>query len=265
MAPTPLADRLVEPIDAGLAELSKAFDQGCRFNPLTSDRVFRIAINDVGQMVMMPRLLAAAQQLAPNVRFETLDSYLPDTRKGMVHGHVDLAVGSWKGMGQSFYMQRLFDETFVVLVSSTNPLASKPMSFEEYSSANHVSYRPSGETDGELQQMLDLAGLLGKRKVILSAAHSLGLSSIVSTSNMILTLPNRLSQMIASSRTDLKLMPLPFKSTSFSVSQQWHERIHLDSGNRWLRELVFSLFHSPSDRLEDAISAHPSDHEIAIH
>ena len=264
MTPTPLAERLVSPIDAGLAELSKAFDQGCQFNPQTSDRVFKIVINDVGQMVMMPRLLAAAQQLAPNVRFETLDSYLPDARKGMLHGQIDMAVGSWKGMGQSFYQQRLFAETFAILISSTNPLALKPLTVEDYTAANHISYRPSGETDGELQQMLGRAGLLGKRKVILTAAHSLGLSSIVSSSSMILTAPSRLAQMLLASRSDLKLMSIPFEATPFSVSQQWHERIQLDSGNRWLRELVFSLFHSPSDPPSGAVSTYPPDHKMAL-
>lgn len=245
MTPTPLADRLVAPIGAGLAQFSRAFDQGCRFDPMMSDRVFRIAINDIGQMVMMPRLLSEAHRLAPQVRFETVDCSMTDARDSMVHGQLDLAVGSWRGMGQNFYQQRLFDETFVVLMSNSNPLARCEMSFEDYMNANHVAYCPNGETETELQQTLSRASVIGKRNVVFSAAHSLGLSEIVASSDLLLTSPSMLVRSLTEGCPGLELRQLPFKLAPLTIRQQWHERIHLDGGNRWLRGLFFSLFHAP--------------------
>ncbi len=269
MAPTPLAERLVAPIEAGLAQFSRAFDQGCQFAPRTSDRVFRIAINDIGQMVMMPRLLSAAQQLAPNVRFETVDCSMPDARSSMIHGQLDLAVGSWKGMGQTFYQQRLFDETFVVLMSSSNPLARREMNFEDYMNANHVAYRPNGETETELQQTLSRASVTGRRNVVFSAAHSLGLSAIVASSDLLLTSPSMLVRSLMEGRPGLEVRPLPFGLSPLVIRQQWHERIHLDPGNRWLRELFFSLFHAPviqsGPPSKQVNKENPAPRELALH
>ena len=248
MIPTPLAERLIDAVDAGLGKFAQAIDQGRQFDAATSDRTFRIAINDIGQLVMMPQLLAAAQQEAPSVRFETVDASMADARQGMTHGQVDLAVGSWKAMGQAFYEQRLFDETFVVLMSSSNPLARGEMLFEDYMSAKHIAYRPSGATDTELQHTLNRAGVLGQRNVVLTAAHSLGLSAIVASSNLLLTAPRRLAQAMMSTRADLKMGPTPFEVAPFAIRQQWHERFHMDGGNRWLRSRFFSLFHEPSVR-----------------
>ncbi|MDB5965219.1 MAG: transcriptional regulator, LysR family [Polaromonas sp.] len=264
MTPTPLAERLVAPIEAGLSQFSKAFDQGCQFDPATSDRVFTIAINDIGQMVMMPRLLAAAQQLAPHVRFETVDCSMTDARSSMVHGQLDLAVGSWKDMGQTFYQQRLFDETFVVLMSSSNPLARRDMSFDDYMAAAHVAYRPNGETETALQQTLSRASATGKRNIVLTAAHSLGLSAIVASSNLLLTSPSRLVKSLVDTRLGLELRPLPFSMAPLVVRQQWHERIHLDNGNRWLRELFFSLFHSPPSQLKTPAAQESRSLETAL-
>lgn len=164
----------------------------------------------------------------------------------MLHGQIDLAVGSWKAMGQTFYEQRLFDETFVVLMSSSNPLAKGEMLFEDYMSAQHIAYRPSGATDTELQNTLNRAGVIGQRNVVLTAAHSLGLAAIVASSNLLLTAPRRLAQAMMSTRTDLKMGPTPFDVAPFAIRQQWHEKFRLDGGNRWLRTRFFSLFHEPS-------------------
>jgi len=246
MVPTPLAERLIGPIEQGLAQFTQAIEQGRHFEPETSNRLFRIAINDIGQLVMMPRLLAAALERAPKVRFETLDASMTDARQKMLNGQVDLAVGSWEAMGQSFYQQRLFDETFVVLMSRDHPVGQGQLTFDQYLDASHIAYRPSGATDSELQTTLNKAGVLDQRNVVLTAAHSLGLSSMVATSHLLLTAPSRLAHAMMATRPDLKIEPTPFDVRPFQIRQQWHERFHQDSGNRWLRELLFSLFHQPA-------------------
>src|SRR6476660_5688417 len=47
MVPTPVAERLISPIEEGLAFLVHAVDQGRTFDPTTSTRLFRIAVNDI--------------------------------------------------------------------------------------------------------------------------------------------------------------------------------------------------------------------------
>ena len=248
MVPTPLAEQLIGPIEQGIAQFTRAIEQGRRFDPLTSKRLFRLAINDIGQLVMMPRLLAAARDRAPQVRFETIDAPLADARQKMQQGQIDLAVGSWEPLGQAFYQQRLFEETFVVLMRIDNPVGPGELTSESYLEANHVAYRPSGSTDSELQHRLNVAGVLDRRNVVLTAAHSLGLSSIIAASDLLLTAPNRLVQGMVASRSDLRIEPTPFDVRPFEIRQQWHERFHPDSGNRWLRSLFFGLFHQPSKR-----------------
>lgn len=252
MVPTPLAQRLISPVDEGLARLLEALDQGITFDPETTRRTFRVAINDIGQLALVPQLLAEARQAAPMVRFETVDASVTEARTQMQSGQVDLAVGSWEPLGQSFYQQRVFDETFVLLMRRGHPLASTGVFLEDYVASEHVVYRPQGTTDTALQQTLERAGILHQRQVVLTAAHSLGLSTIVRTSDLLLTAPGRLAAALVSMHADLVQMPAPFAVTALEIRQQWHERFHQDAGNRWLRELVFRLFHVPSRRREPA-------------
>ncbi len=249
MVPTPLAERLIGPVEEGLAAFSQAVDQGRTFEADSSGRLFRIAVNDIGQLVMMPRLLSLARGLAPGIRFETVDVPRAEARQRMLHGQIDVALGSWEPMGPSFYQQRLFDETFVVLVARASPLGTRDsITLDDYLAAEHIAYRPRGTTDHQLQQALERVGALDRRRVVLTAAHSLGLSSIVATTGLVLTAPQRLAQAMVASRSDLHILNAPFEVAPFEISQQWHERFHQDSGNRWLRELMFGLFHEKSRR-----------------
>jgi DNA-binding transcriptional LysR family regulator len=249
MVPTPVAERLIAPIEEGIACLVQAVDQGRTFEPETSSRTFRIAVNDIGQLVMVPELLSVARGIAPGVRFETVDVSVAEARQRMLHGQIDVALGSWEAMGPSFYQQRLFDETFVVLMSKASPLGTRErIELDDYLSAEHIAYRPQGTTDLQLQQTLERAGALDRRRVVLTAAHSLGLTSIVATSGLLLTAPARLAKAMVASRADLHSVEAPFEVRPFEIRQQWHERFHQDSGNRWLRELIFGLFHERSSR-----------------
>ncbi|CAN7711305.1 LysR family transcriptional regulator [Variovorax paradoxus] len=249
MVPTPVAERLIAPIEEGIACLVQAVDQGRTFEPETSSRIFRIAVNDIGQLVMVPELLSVARGIAPGVRFETVDVSVAEARQRMLHGQIDVALGSWEAMGPSFYQQRLFDETFVVLMSKASPLGTRErIELDDYLAAEHIAYRPQGTTDLQLQQTLERAGALDRRRVVLTAAHSLGLTSIVATSGLLLTAPARLAKAMVASRADLHSVDAPFEVRPFEIRQQWHERFHQDSGNRWLRELIFGLFHERSSR-----------------
>ncbi|HLL17616.1 MAG TPA: LysR family transcriptional regulator [Rubrivivax sp.] len=246
MVPTALAARLIGPIQEGLARLQHAVEQGSSFDAQGSDRTFRIAVNEVGQMVLMPRLLAEARRLAPGVRFETLDAGMPDARLRMQEGEIDLAVGSWEPIGPTFYQQQLFDETFVALMRGDSAAAAREsLDLETYLAAEHIAYRPNGTTDLILQQALEAAGILGRRRVVFCAAHSSGLGQAAATGDLLLTLPSRIAEHLLDQQPHLVLRRVPFAVAPLEIQQVWHTRVHHDGGHRWLRRLIFQLLHAP--------------------
>jgi DNA-binding transcriptional LysR family regulator len=243
MVPTALAQQMVESIEQGLRHLTLALDRAERFEPASSDRAFRIAINDIGQLILMPALIGAVRAEAPRVRIETVDAGdAQSARVLLAEGKVDLAIGSWEDMGADFYRQELFRETFVALVSRAGTEFDDPMSMEQYLAAEHVTYRPSGRSDAALQAHLDQVPELGRRRVALTMAHSLGVPSIVASSSLVLSAQSRLAEALVQSRDDLHWVRLPFEVPPFPVRQQWHARRHADNGHRWLRQLSYRLF-----------------------
>lgn len=241
MMPTPMADQLIGLIDAGVASFTLAIDRARKFDPASADRLFRIAINDIGQMVTVPGLLAAAREAAPGVRLETVAaSNAQEARQQLLDGDIDIALGSWEPMGTGFHNLRMFDEDFCVLLSRRHAIQSEQLTIDEYLGAEHVSYRPSGRTDNTLEAALAHRGLLARRHVVLAVAHALGLAAIVAQSALLLTMPRRLAEAMAERGEDLRVAELPFSVESFPIWAQWHDRFDADEGHRWFRGVMFA-------------------------
>lgn len=249
MAPTPLADDLIGLIEQGLLKFSQAIDQARAFDPAQSDRLFRIALNDIGQLALLPGLMRAARLAAPAIRFETVSASNGDeARLLLLEGKVDLALGSWQPMGIGFLDQCLTEEGFVALLAAGHPYTDERLSVEQYTAARHIAYRPSGASDAALQSALFEHGIHAKRQVVLTAVHAAGLGAIVAESDLLLTLPSRLALDLLAAGTGLRLARLPFQVGPFPIRQQWHQRFDSDSASRWLRRqarLVFDDLTSP--------------------
>ncbi len=243
VAPTPLADELFGPVEEGLRKLSLAIDKARGFHPAHSDRLFKIAMNDIGQLVLLPELFRGARAAAPHVRFETVGaSSGEEARSLLLEGKIDVALGSWKPMGEGFASQVVCEEIFVALVGRQHPIASDTFTLTEYLASEHITYRPSGASDVALQDTLFALGIQPERKVALTVSHALGLAEVLSESCLVLSIPLRLARSLQCSHPGLRIVRLPFKVGPFQITQQWHERWEYDSGNRWLRDQIYLAF-----------------------
>ena len=83
-----------------------------------------------------------------------------------------------------------------------------------------------------------LADLGHRRNAVLSAASFLFVPEIVSYSDFVALVPERLVR----DRADkLMVIDCPFPVEGFAVGMVWHERCHGHGGQRWIREAIVSL------------------------
>jgi len=79
------------------------------------------------------------------------------------------------------------------------------------------------------------------RQVVLRLLGFLGLPAIVSTTDLVATLPRHIGETLARV-AGLKVLPCPVPIPGFTVKQHWHARYHHDLANRWLRGVCAELF-----------------------
>lgn len=244
MVPTPLVQALIGPIEIGLGGIEAALRDTRAFDPMTSDRLFRLLGNDLAQMVFVPSLLRHLAGVAPDIRLETMDTPLEEARHAMREGKIDVAVGNWPEIGSDYRRCNLFTETFVVLMSQSNPLVERELTASDYLAARHVDYRPGGDSYLVLMRALDtlLLERNATRRIVFTAKYGLGLASVIADSDMLLTIPSRLAASMTARIDALVTRPFPFPTPHFMISAQWHVRTDHDPAVSWFREQLVMLF-----------------------
>lgn len=237
MQPTPRADALIAPVREALEALRRLATWESGFEPLTAQRRFRICMTDASHITLLPRLLAHVRAAAPQVRLEAvrMDGY---TGALLESGEADLALGYAPWLESGTYQQTLYPQDWVCLVHPAHPRIGASLGLRAYRAEGHISVAA-----GTGYQLLDdaLASRKIRRRVVLELPSFLGLAAIVSTTDLIVTLPRQIGETLAAVGA-LKVFDCPVPVPEFSVRQHWHLRYHHDAGNRWLRQVVAGLF-----------------------
>jgi DNA-binding transcriptional LysR family regulator len=214
-----------------LASVTAQFDAG------SSERRFRIFMTDASHVTLMPRLFAHVRALAPGVKLEAA-TLGPDMAQALQSGEADLALGLIPTLDRGFYQQALFDQDWVCLCNADHPRIGEKFHLKHYLAEAHV-----GIVSGTGAQLLESAlQKLGKpRRVQLALPGFLGLPGILSTSDLVATLPRHIGETLAQA-AGLRVLPCPVAIEGFTVKQYWHTRYHQDPANRWLRAVCAELF-----------------------
>jgi DNA-binding transcriptional LysR family regulator len=244
MMPTPRALAIAEPIQKSLVAIRFCLEEQLGFDPATSDRAFRVYMSDVGQMVFLPRLLERLARVAPGVSIETVQ--VPGARArdmALESGEVDLAMGYFENFDGSFRQQMLFEERYVGMVRRGHPTIRDALPLETFIATPQLVYQPRGGGHSAQVNAVDQAFAAAgvPRRVGVRAAYAMGVTYIVSSTDLLVVVPSRLA---AACRevAEVSVVPLPVDIPKFQVGQYWHERFHQDPGNGWLRGLVAELF-----------------------
>jgi len=248
MLPTPRAAEISLPVKDSIERIRTTLGHAAEFDAPRSDRIFRIYMTDVGQMVLLPPVLAQVMTDAPQVKIETVQATTLRAREAaMSSGEVDLAVGYFEDFEGPFHSQSLFREHYVCVVRADHPLVGDELTLQQFATLRHAVYHPSGGGHAHQEKAIDtaIAAQGVRRDVTLRAVHFLGFTRMLRSTDIITTLPNRLAAACAA-LTPVRIFKPPVEIPTFEVGQFWHKRFHQDAGNRWLRRL-FARHHAVMD------------------
>jgi DNA-binding transcriptional LysR family regulator len=237
MRPTPYADDMA-PRVAQVLELLRGVDSASEFSPATTKINFRVYINDVGLIVLMPRVLAHLREHAPQARLTVIDLRPDEVVEALDSGAVDLAIGYFLGMPNWARQQNLRNTRYVSLTRQDHPLIGNQLTLEKFLACRHAMYASSGSLHYGIEQALAQRSLT--RDVILTVPRFAALPFLVAESDLIATVPEDLGTLFT------RIMPLrqfkpPIELAPFQIKQYWHQRLHDEPAYRWLRETVFEL------------------------
>lgn len=241
MAPTPYAHQIHADVVETLERLGRLAGGQAAFDAATSDRLFRIGMTDISEIVVLPTLVNHLRRVAPNVVIEA-ERTSPDSPRRLESGEIDLAVGFMPQLEAGFYQQVLFEQDFVCLASLDHPRVRTKPSRKAFLAEGHIVVTTSGTGHAIVDRTLAREGI--ERRVALRVPSFLGVARLVARTELLVIVPRRLGEALAEQER-VRLLAPPLALPPFAVKQHWHERFHADAGNAWLRRTLAELLGTP--------------------
>ncbi len=234
MVLTPKAEALAPRVARIVNEMASIFDSADSFRPESIARSFHIKTTDHMLFVLLPAIDQILNNEAPDVDLVVTamaDSGIESLRSGTS----DLAIGVFPDVPTDVREQTLFLDRFVCLVRADHPVATQGLTLSRYKDMTHVLVAPRGKPVGIVDQALSEQGI--KRRIARSVPHFLIAPFIVSRSDAVVTMSERLS------RNMLEILPLamlepPVSLAPYPLSMAWHERCDKDPAHRWIRDVL---------------------------
>ena len=242
MQPTPLAERLAEPVSMALAQVQAALNVQDGFAAETSKRSFTIAMSDVGELYFMPQLIAHFASLAPGISLRTVRSGSINLKEELEGGRIDLVLGAFEKVSGALYQRRLFRQPYVLMFRRQHALASVlaqdgAVSLEKLILQQHLIVASSESPYDRINQLLESAGVRSQFRV----PHFTAVPYIVKNSDLVVTVPEKLAQSAAEPFA-LMHAPSPLKLPLLQTNMFWHRRFNKDATSIWLRGVILGLF-----------------------
>jgi DNA-binding transcriptional LysR family regulator len=236
--PTPKADRLAEPVRRALATLEDALGESTGFDPLLSQRTFRIHMSDIGEGRFLPDLMVLLRERAPGVRVETMPLPRADITLALDAGRIDFAFGFLPTVKETQRAQLLKDR-YIVLLRKGHPFTRKRRaareSLEHLRTLEFVAVRTHADT----LRMLQLLNLQDRLR--LTTEHFMVLPSIVKATDLAVIMPRNIAQGFAAEGGYAIVEP-PLPLRDFAVALHWSKRFEAEPGNKWLRDAILGLY-----------------------
>lgn len=241
MLPTSRAEEMRDKLQQILAEVEHLLSAGSEFRPKESSRTFVIATNGYAAQLVIPRILNALEQEAPQANLRVIPTLHNDLRDLLADGQVDLCLqsGTIEHLPESLMMRSLYRDPFMMTAREDHPLCQN-MTVEDFAKASHILVSPRGDQNGILDAVLADMGM--RRRVALILPDFLIVPRILRHSDHVITTPMSLAH-IFGDEMGLATVHLPpeLEMNTGALIALWHERVHKDPMNQWFRNLVFEV------------------------
>ncbi len=248
VAPTRVAVTLAVPIHHALETVEQGLAALRGFDTATSERRFRIGVNDVVNPVLVPALVETVRETAPNVVLEFVQQPKAGARDLLLRGDLDTAIMVREGVSDGLMSTRLWDEDFVIMVGESNPVARLNTLSEETLQSLKFAIQSHAPL---LTKMVDdrfaAAGM--SRRTVCSVADEHSLYSLVCTSDLAAVGGRKFSE-LNNRDNQLVLFDAPFDLPGVEVHLAWADLSDKDQGHRWLREHIIAILRDAYSMLD---------------
>ena len=245
MLPTETAVRLHEPLDQALTIINRVLQERVAFDPLVTQRTFRIAMSDMAEVYALPRLMARLRHIAPLARINAVPLQPENGVAAMRSGDVDLSIGHIKDPDEDCISNEVFNDRIVCMVRAHHPIARSKLTRSNFSNLQFFYARMTAP----IHQMVEQWLIDEARPRIAVRGHFMAAPDIVRNTDLAAIFPKNMALHLDRAK-DFRLLELPFDLPPIEVKVHSHARFASDMGIKWMRETATEILKKGRQRLE---------------
>ena len=242
MMPTPRALEMELPVREMLNRINRTLYTQKPFDPLTSDRTFVLYCTEYFECLVMPKLMAHLEKIAPHCSIvaEILTYDLPDSK--LTSGEVDFVIGveSLMEIPKNLMSRNWIQDSLVCLVRKKNTKIGQSISLKQFAETPHIFLSILGTPFKFTFLDKWLKNQNVQRKYAVTTAAFLPAALILSETDYIMTLPRRMATKLAETMA-LRLVELPNDPPNFQLNLIWHPLYEKDPAHIWFKEQLLSV------------------------
>jgi DNA-binding transcriptional LysR family regulator len=242
MLPTDAAVRLHEPLDQAFELLNRTLQSGVVFDPRSTQRTFRVAMSDIAEVYILPRLVSELSRISPFIRVHVVPLVPDSVVSSMRSGEIDLAIGALSTSDKELASIDVFNDRYICLVRANHPIAKSKLTRANFLKLRFFFAR----TTSSIYQLAEqrLAGQ-DARPLVAARGHFTTAPEIVRRSDIAAIFPRLLALDLHRAK-DFRLLDVPFDLPPMEIRVHSHSRFANDTGIKWMCQTSASILRKKS-------------------
>lgn len=248
MHPTSVADRLSGPIREALETISQsvqAAQQDADIHLASSHRTIVFVSEEIGELVILPNLAEMLVDTAPNMRIRARrHSRGLNLASKLADGSIDIAIQFDEPADASLRSTLLLEDELVTLVRRDHPRVHDTLTLDAFLAETHVIFGRLGHA-GTRKTVIDsaLKRLSLERRICFETFSVQTMPVVVSTSDMICTVPRRIAKVFAEPFR-LQVLKTPLDLPGMRLHMVWSRTVDKDPIHTSAREALVQIANS---------------------
>ena len=234
MVLTPRGESLIHPVRTALLHIRSTITTQPSFDPATAQRAFSLAASDYAVTVVVAPALARARALAPGLSFEII-SPGPAAQRALEQGELDIYLTLEQFAAPDHPYVTLYEDDYVVVAWSENPLTQNGVDEALYFELGHVSVQFGPRLPAFDEWFIKSARQ--PRRVEVTAPSFVTVPQFLIGTSQITTMHRRLAETFATI-LPISIFPVPFDIPKVRQIAQRHRFSDRDEGILWLVETM---------------------------
>lgn len=235
LVPTTTARALYQPLHSALAGIEAAVSGARSFDPSSARASFTLCLSDLGEVSLLPLLMAALPDRAPGVTLTVRPLDVVNAPDQLGRGEIDAFVASPLLADQRVARTPLFSDGYLGMVAADHPrLRGGDVDLQALAGERHIAvFGPAGH-DGP-RRALEAHGLLGR--VALEVTRFATLPYLVQVSELVAMVPRMVGGAFAAEHR-VRLFELPMDIEPAQVSVYTRHAHARTPAQHWLVEFM---------------------------